>query len=324
MSLPNGAAILAERNTARRQAAMRDAEEYVRTRIWRLEDDTIAELGQLYLDAYTQMAGQVAGLAARYGSDDTWSANDTVFRARTESVLDAIYAEVARLTDSVTAQVMDSAIRGYQGGYYGRAWLLDVGLRGVGESALPFVPVEAIRAQMLAPYIGSTFTDRFIDARVEFEQAIRKSLVESQIRGETIGQAQRRLRDALGLPKGASGYAARLEMIARTEILRGSNLGAMAIYQANQDVLSGWTWLATKDERTCPICGELDGQAFDFDSTQTAPPAHPRCRCTEVPNLINSALEAAIVGPRETYRQWAARRGVGPRDDGAVLTVYQN
>lgn len=324
MSLPSGAAIAAERNVARRQAAMRDAEEYVRTRIWRLEDDTIAELGQLYLEAYQQMAGQVAGIAARYGDVGSWSANDTVFRARTEALLNALNSEVARLTDSITAQVMDSAIRGFQGGYYGRAWLLDVGLRGVAESSLPFLPVEAIRAQMLAPYIGSTFTDRFIDARTEFEQTIRKALVESQIRGETIGQAQRRLAEALGMPKGAGGYAARLEMIARTEILRGSNMGAMAIYQANPDVLSGWSWLATKDERTCPICGELDGQSFDFDSTQGAPPAHPRCRCTPVPNLKDTALEMAIVGPRETYKQWAARRGFTARDDGGVLGFSKN
>lgn len=327
MTAPSGAAIAAERNSDRRQRAMLAAEEWVRTRIWRMEDDQIAALAQLYLEAYQEMAGGMAGMAARYGDAETWSASDANFRARTEAVLGGIYAEIARLTDAIQADVMDTAVRGWQGGAFGRAWLLDVGLRGVGTSALPFLPVEAIRAQLLAPYIGSTFLDRFIDARSEFEQLIRKALVESQIRGESIGQAQRRLAEALGVGRAANGkigYAARLEMIARTEILRGSNLGAMTVYEANRDVLSGWSWLATKDEKTCPICGLLDGKAFEFGGVQSPPPAHPRCRCTEVPNLINSALEAAIVGPRETYVQWAARRGVTIRDDGGVLRFSTN
>lgn len=310
----------AARLAAIRSATIRAAEEYVRTRIWLLEEQAVALLGQLYLDAYRSMAGQLAEVMARTG--DVWRASDLAFRARTEALLQGISADMARLTDQVVAAVLESAIRGYQAGFYGRAWLLEQGVRAVGAIHLPILPVEAIRAAVLQPYQGSTFLDRFIDARTDFERRIRSAIVQSQIQGESIGQATRRLQRELGLATGraaAGGHHARVEMIARTEVLRASNAGAMAIYEANADVLAGWEWLATRDERTCPICGALDGQVFMFNSRQSAPPAHPRCRCTPVPRLKNESLEARIVGKRETYREWAARRGISIVQDGGVL-----
>jgi len=43
--------------------------------------------------------------------------------------------------------------------------------------------------------------------------------------------------------------------------------------------------LATLDERTCDVCGPMDGQIFDlkeFEMGLNAPPLHPNCRCTTV------------------------------------------
>ena len=154
--------------------------------------------------------------------------------------------------------------------------------------------------------------------------------MESQALGETIYQAQLRLARALGINIGRRTPAARAanqglfyktEMIARTEILRSSNLGALAVYEQNRDVLDGWRWASSRDERVCPICGALDGQQFAFDSPQSPPPtgSHPNCRCSVTPVLKDSALEQAIIGPRETYEEWAAARGITITNDGGVL-----
>lgn len=317
----------AARNRAIREQAIREAEAYVRSRIWALEDAAVNTLGDLYLAAYRQMAAALAEAFARYSSGEAWSASDALFRLRTETLLSEIAAEVARLTDESVAATLAAVVRGYQAGYYGSAWALDMGLRGVSAAAIPLLPVEAIRVAMEQPYLGSTFLDRFLDARDEFVRAIRRSIVDSQIRGEGIGAALRRLAQALGVDTGRAnrlanaGLFARIEMIARTEILRASNEGALAVYEANADVLAGWEWVATKDERTCPICGALDGQVFAFEARQSPPPtgSHPRCRCTAAPALKNSALEARIVGPRQTYRDWAQGRGLSIAQDGGVL-----
>jgi SPP1 gp7 family putative phage head morphogenesis protein len=166
--------------------------------------------------------------------------------------------------------------------------------------------------------------------RDEFVRLIRQSVVQSQIEGDSIYKAMRRLAETLGVDISRRTRAARsanrgmfnrLEMIARTEILRSSNLGAMQIYMSNRDVLKGWEWMATLDERTCPICGPLDGRRFTFDSPMLPPPRHVRCRCTVVPVLIDSALEDAIIGRRETYSEWAFRNGITAAQDGGIFSV---
>ena len=52
--------------------------------------------------------------------------------------------------------------------------------------------------------------------------------------------------------------------------------------------ITKYRFMATLDEKTCPVCGGLDGQVFDVSKMQVgvnAAPMHPLCRCTTVPIL---------------------------------------
>jgi hypothetical protein len=62
----------------------------------------------------------------------------------------------------------------------------------------------------------------------------------------------------------------------------------------------------------CPICAGLDGKRFKFSDAQMQPPSgsHPGCRCTIVPVLKDERLMNEVAGIRETYSDWAARRGM--------------
>lgn len=40
-------------------------------------------------------------------------------------------------------------------------------------------------------------------------------------------------------------------------------------------------WLTEEDDKTCDICGPLDGQRFPIGTVH--PPGHPNCRCTILP-----------------------------------------
>ncbi len=71
----------------------------------------------------------------------------------------------------------------------------------------------------------------------------------------------------------------RMEMIARTEVLRAHNQGRIKFHQ--QVGVSKLEWMTMEDERTCPVCGGLDGKVFDTDHFPNQP-AHPNCRCTSV------------------------------------------
>ena len=71
----------------------------------------------------------------------------------------------------------------------------------------------------------------------------------------------------------------RMEVIARTEVLRAPNQGRIKFHQ--EVGVEKLEWMTMEDERVCPICGPLDGRRF---ATGRFPPqpAHPNCRCTSV------------------------------------------
>ena len=88
----------------------------------------------------------------------------------------------------------------------------------------------------------------------------------------------------------------RTETIARTEVMTALNRGKLAGWLQAQEkgLLDPWAtkkWLTPFDERTCPICGAVNGQEVLLNksfqlraSERMMPPAHPRCRCTAVVN----------------------------------------
>ena len=71
----------------------------------------------------------------------------------------------------------------------------------------------------------------------------------------------------------------RMEVIARTEVLRAHNQGRIKFHQ--QVGVEKLEWMTMEDERVCPVCGPLDGKVFDTGRFPQQP-AHPNCRCTSV------------------------------------------
>ncbi|MGB5156581.1 MAG: minor capsid protein, partial [Desulfobacterales bacterium] len=74
----------------------------------------------------------------------------------------------------------------------------------------------------------------------------------------------------------------RMEMIARTEVLRAHNMGRLKFHQ--HVGIEKLEWMTMGDERTCPVCGPLNGKTFLIDKFP-GQPAHPFCRCSNLPVL---------------------------------------
>lgn len=81
----------------------------------------------------------------------------------------------------------------------------------------------------------------------------------------------------------------RAQMIARQEIIMAENNGRYLGF--TQAVENGWAdpksmkrWSASTDERTCEICGPMNGKSVQWDKPYPNgvfnPPAHIMCRCT--------------------------------------------
>jgi SPP1 gp7 family putative phage head morphogenesis protein len=71
----------------------------------------------------------------------------------------------------------------------------------------------------------------------------------------------------------------RMEVIARTEVLRAHNQGRLKFH--DHVGVRKLEWMTMEDERVCPVCGPLDGKVFDTNRFPQQP-AHPNCRCTSV------------------------------------------
>jgi SPP1 gp7 family putative phage head morphogenesis protein len=72
--------------------------------------------------------------------------------------------------------------------------------------------------------------------------------------------------------------------LTRTETLRAYRGAALEQYRVNDDVITGWQWLAANDARTCGFCRGQHGKVFGLDvEFHSIPGVHPQCRCTPLP-----------------------------------------
>jgi SPP1 gp7 family putative phage head morphogenesis protein len=123
----------------------------------------------------------------------------------------------------------------------------------------------------------------------ELEETI-KSVLQKAIREElSVAQTKELLKERFDVND------SRLQAIARTELNRASNKGAITGYKKS-GVVKAKKWLTAKPRRTqdSTVCTRLDGQERELDEafvdSQTgqkfnAPPAHPNCRSTIIPLL---------------------------------------
>jgi len=117
----------------------------------------------------------------------------------------------------------------------------------------------------------------------EFARLVRSGIKEETARARSIERATR-YADSL--------KSKRATMIARTEIQISQNEGRQegwnqAAKEGYVDVESQKMWVIAQDERTCPICTELDGEIVGWNEVfssghETPGRVHPNCRCTMV------------------------------------------
>lgn len=150
-----------------------------------------------------------------------------------------------------------------------------------------------IAAIVDTPFNGTAWGARWDRAGEQLINATLDSVLKSRILGEDVRRATTRLMRAYNGDLGRQ----RAEMIVRTENIRVLQAARKAWYDDNANQISGFTYVATLDNRTCLRCGSLDGttwfkdpeaerQATDFPII----PQHPLCRCTSVA-VVKSATE---------------------------------
>lgn len=74
------------------------------------------------------------------------------------------------------------------------------------------------------------------------------------------------------------------DAVVKTVIQHVSNTARAAVYEANDDIVIGYRWISTLDNRTTQQCRSLDQRIFKLGHGPL-PPLHVRCRSTTVPEF---------------------------------------
>lgn len=161
-------------------------------------------------------------------------------------------------------------------------------LTDVGRNALvkrTFATIDRSAVDFLANYQMQLLGD----VTTELASGIHRTITAGLLTGKSIPEVAREIGRAVEDKEGfrTAGKTVfktvqqRATLIARTETLRAHNEGRMVFYR--EVGVTQVEWLTAHDERTCSVCGPLDGQVFDINKVPEMP--HPACRCTRVAYL---------------------------------------
>lgn len=218
-------------------------------------------------------------------------------------------ARVAKLVDEVRELVgdaIDDALKATRAGAaaIGAAeakWAADLLERSLGNLDVTIAP-GAITTNKLKvildtdPILGEHLADTFERLGETIAANFRREVQLGMSASETIDEISARVRERV-----MDTSRTNADTLVRTAVQDISNTSLMETWKANDDVVKRYRFVATLEGRTCPQCGALDGEEFDFDDPKApVPPLHMRCRCTTVPVIDWEGLgvEAPAPGTR--------------------------
>ena len=121
-------------------------------------------------------------------------------------------------------------------------------------------------------YKGATFSERIWSDMSKLKEQIEKKVVETAVQGKDVRKVSKEL--AIRMNVGLSDA----KRIVVTETARVFNQGTAQ--RAWENGYTHYKFLAHKDEKTCPVCRELDGKIFPITDLSHVPPIHPHSRST--------------------------------------------
>lgn len=131
---------------------------------------------------------------------------------------------------------------------------------------------------------GKSWSQRVWNDTERLQQSLNDRLIDCVITGKKTTQLNKFLQEEFNVSYN------RADTIIRTEI---AHIQTQAARQRYKDYgIRKVEIYADTDNRTCPICSQLDGKRYGVDDALPIP-AHPRCRCCVVPVVEqpNAAME---------------------------------
>jgi SPP1 gp7 family putative phage head morphogenesis protein len=160
---------------------------------------------------------------------------------------------------------------------------------GIGVSFTKNSPYQ-LRSVVSQRWLGSSYSDRVWKQKDVLLEQLAKSLPQMFIAGADNNAIAKELQRVTGVNQSAA------NRLIRTE-------GAKVATQADNDLyrdagLDTYVYMATIDGRTSEICRQMNGKTLEVTNLKpgvTAPPLHPNCRSTTVPDVDTSDIDEVSV-----------------------------
>lgn len=168
-----------------------------------------------------------------------------------------------------------------------------------------------IKAILEKPWAdGSRFSDRIWRDKQKLLLNLEDELKFAFQTGEDLNKTIKRFTETMEVDKSNA------RRLIQTEASRIATTAGIDAYK--ELGLKKYVFLATLSEKTCPVCGALDGQIFDIEKAEAGvnlPPMHPYCRCTTkayVPDVLSGGTRTARnpetgkteIVENQTYVEW--------------------
>ncbi len=305
--------------------ALRVTESYLRRKLYAWEDRAVGQQWDLFNAALTDIRSAAALMAEQLQIEKFERTRFTLQWKR--EVMNVARTLLQRVMNATAFEGYRRSLTAYYVGYYGGAWQLEM-LTGE-RASVPAPDNQQLHAdvllgrlqeavlpdQTLYDLVGADFRQRHQDELAEMLVKINRALDTGLNNGEGFTTIFRRVRTAMGVQtdrrQGFTKNFHAVQSITRTAIMTSSNQGNLRVYEQNADVVSHVEWLASRDNRVCPICQSLDGTRWPLgDRAAKVPPgdSHPNCRCTIIPvvdlNIPNDQP------PPLTWQEWLQSMGL--------------
>ena len=158
---------------------------------------------------------------------------------------------------------------------------------------------QVYAAAMARPFQGSLLREALAGVEASTAKRVRDAIRMGFVEGRTTSQIVTAIRGTK-----AAGYADGLlnrsrqdiDALVRTAVNHTSNVARQVMYEENDDILGGWMFVATLDNRTSITCASLNGKTFPVGKGPQ-PPRHWNCRSSTVPML---AGQTKLFGTRSS------------------------
>lgn len=194
---------------------------------------------------------------------------------RLESLNASIDNELSKLYARANEQFRELLGENYTDGYY-RA-IYDIQSRFGYSSMFATVNPKIVENALSYPWSGANFSDRLWKHKFELQNQLRETLTTGFIRGDSVQTMAKRLAERLDVSRS---QALRLVITESSHIHNTAELDAY-----KECGFEEYEFMASLSERTCEVCGGMDGKRFKLTDKQLGvnfPPLHPNCRCTTI------------------------------------------